>query len=213
MGHDELWIREPRIVFQGTRLLEFWPTRSMTQIERHNCYLRFALYATIVGAVLTRNPIYISLGMAAVLALAYSALALPSREPFTEPPHAASNEFEYARSKIDCQYPSDTNPFGNMLPGDPMDRKPACLYDEVADDINRRFDRSMCTNVTDVFNKENSQRQFYTMPNTAAANDQMEFARFLFGQGPNCKSDPNACTGYDRGPKSNVPPPNMTYVQ
>ena len=41
------------------------------------------------------------------------------------------------------------------------------------------------TSLSDVFGKRNSQRQFYTMPNTEVPNSQDEFAKWLYGKPEN----------------------------
>ena len=41
--------------------------------------------------------------------------------------------------------------------------------------------------IDDIYSKYNSQRQFYTMPNTSIPNKQKEFALWLYNRGPTCK--------------------------
>ena len=41
--------------------------------------------------------------------------------------------------------------------------------------------------MNDIYNNRNSQRQYYTMPNTQIPNDQTSFARWLYATPPSCK--------------------------
>ena len=91
------------------------------------------------------------------------------------------------------------NPFANFLLTDAADRpaRPAaCPYDAVKDEVRRYFNAGLPRNVGDVYEKQNSQRQFYTMPNSRGIPDTAAFAQFLYGTAPGCKVDPSKCTGY-----------------
>ena len=99
-----------------------------------------------------------------------------------------------------CVLPTASNPFGNFLltdHADRPDRAPACEYDFVKDDIRREFNDGLPRNVGDVYERQNSQRQFYTMPNTRSLPDTKAFAEFLYGNSGGCKQDPSKCTGYN----------------
>jgi hypothetical protein len=75
-------------------------------------------------------------------------------------------------------------------------RAPACSYDApgVADEMRRGFNRGLFKNLEDVYEVENSQRQFYTMPVTTSAPDTIAFAEFLYGsRGKTCKEAPEKC--------------------
>jgi hypothetical protein len=65
------------------------------------------------------------------------------------------------------------------------------------DESTKNFERGLFMNSTDVFSKENSQRQFYTMPVTTTVPDTYAFAQFLYGGAKNCKTTPKECTGWD----------------
>ena len=51
--------------------------------------------------------------------------------------------------------------------------------------------------VNDVFGKMNSQRQFYTMPNTKIPNAQDDFAKWLYANPKTCKEDQEFCLRYE----------------
>ena len=70
--------------------------------------------------------------------------------------------------------------------------------DQIADDMRVSFNHGLFRDIGDLWERENSQRQFYTMPNTAIPNNQKEVAMWLYGV-PNqrvCKQEGQACLKY-----------------
>ena len=53
--------------------------------------------------------------------------------------------------------------------------------------IENKFNDDLYLDSNDLFNRRNSQRQFYTMPNTSIPNGQNDFAKWLYSTGPTCK--------------------------
>jgi len=103
--------------------------------------------------------------------------------------------------KNTCRKPTHDNPlmnpsvieFGN---GDPP---AACNAndDEIKDNIKVNFDHKLFRNVDDLWERTNSQRQFYTVSNTAIPNNAVEFAHWLYGGTKVCKTDQENCLRYD----------------
>lgn len=109
------------------------------------------------------------------------------------PPHSL-------RMSTKCTLSTPDNPFANMLLSDLADRPgraPACKYDDQADLIRQNFNRGLVRNAYDVYEKENSQRQWMTMPVTTSTPDTVAFAHFCYGNAgrKTCKEDPSKCTG------------------
>jgi hypothetical protein len=105
--------------------------------------------------------------------------------------------------KNTCRKPTRDNPlmnpaateFGNF--GVPS----ACNSndDNIKESIKVNFDHQLFRDVDELWERENSQRQFYTMPNTAIPNNQKEFANWLYKL-PNsavCKVQQQGCLRYD----------------
>ena len=56
------------------------------------------------------------------------------------------------------------------------------------------FNHNLFRDVDELWERANSQRQFYTIPNTAIPNNQKEFANWLYrSPGGNCKTDQGRC--------------------
>jgi hypothetical protein len=98
-----------------------------------------------------------------------------------------------------CTWSTAKNPFANVLLTDYVDnpdRPPACKYDVMKKDIRANFNRNLIRDAGDVFEKQNSQRQYYTMPVTTTYADTLAFAEFAYGRGRGCKDDTSKCTGF-----------------
>jgi hypothetical protein len=215
---DPAWTRSPEILFKADRIREFFPSRDMSPTERLNATTRFVILATLLTFAFTREPMHLALGAAilATVALVLLCHDPTTKENFYVKGSDAAKAHDYKDSRVaspekeSCTRPTKDNPFMNLLPTDPRDKPPACDYDDVKDEILEHtddfFHRGMFESVTDIYNTRTTERQFYTQPSTTPGGDSIRFANFLFGQGPNCKSDRKACTGADRGPKSNVAP-------
>jgi hypothetical protein len=52
---------------------------------------------------------------------------------------------------------------------------------------NEYFNNDLYRNTDDIFNKENSQREFYTMPVNSIINDQTKFAEWCYKTPPTCR--------------------------
>lgn len=108
--------------------------------------------------------------------------------------------------KNTCRAPTDANPF--MNPDITEFNKPsmpaACNVDDqdIKDDMRIGFNHELFRDVDELWERANSQRQFYTMPNTSIPNQQVEFAKWLYNIPADrvCKTDgcgQNNCLRYE----------------
>lgn len=104
--------------------------------------------------------------------------------------------------KNTCRRPTPDNPL--MNPGvteyGTYDPPVACNSDdeEIKESIKVNFNHELFRDVDELWERENSQRQFYTMPNTGVPNKQNEFAEWLYKLPTSsiCKEDTTACYRY-----------------
>jgi hypothetical protein len=100
-------------------------------------------------------------------------------------------------SVVGCQKPTVHNPFMNFnIITDPRKRPPGCLsYDrpDIKDQIEDKFGYNLYRNVSDLYGKSNSQREYYTMPSTTMPNDQTAYAKWLYNTGSTCKENTIKC--------------------
>lgn len=110
----------------------------------------------------------------------------------------------YEYNKNTCRKPTNDNPFMNPNITDYNNEDPppvACNVDdeEIKDDMEVTFKQDLFQNVGDIFERENSARQFYSVPNTSVPNNQVEFANWLYKVPPTCKENGSdgACLKYE----------------
>jgi len=111
-----------------------------------------------------------------------------------EKPLYTVEELEQYR-KASCRKPTKDNPFMNpdITDYNTGDVPAACnAYDEDIQDKSKVFfNHDLFRDVDELWEKKNSQRQFYTIPNTRIPNSQVDFAKWLYSGIPNCKIDGN----------------------
>ena len=101
-----------------------------------------------------------------------------------------------------CRKPTADNPFANIVFSDYLDAGSVpepCNIDnkDVQTSMQNLYNSSIYRNIDDVFERENSQRIFYTVPITTIPNKQTEFANWLYKSGPTCKENSANCTYYE----------------
>ncbi len=101
-----------------------------------------------------------------------------------------------------CRKPTVDNPFTNIVFSDYLDASNVaepCNIDNknIQQDMQNLYNSSIYRNFEDVFERENSQRMFYTLPIRTIPNDQTEFANWLYKTSPTCKENSQNCTYYE----------------
>jgi hypothetical protein len=106
--------------------------------------------------------------------------------------------FTEITNPIDCQKPTYDNPFMNGLPADNPARKPACIDVENQVTAKTYLDHDLHRDVNDLWEKRNSQRQFYTKPSTQTPDNREEFMKFCWATPYVCRDgDQNHCLEYE----------------
>lgn len=101
-----------------------------------------------------------------------------------------------------CRKPTVDNPFANIVFSDYLDASniaEPCNSDDknIQQDMQNLYNSNIYRNTSDVFERENSQRMFYTVPIRTVPNDQTDFANWLYKTGPTCKENSQNCTYYE----------------
>ncbi len=213
---DNFWSEDPTILYKKARLTEFIPSKHMTNSEKFNSITRFFIYSGIILSVYKQKvfPLYLTLfGIAFTLYLYNTSKKyslednVPKVAELKEPrkirfeDESDSDKLENEDNALfykDCQAPTKDNPFANyMKAGDDPTRwsTPPCNYEDdtdelgVKDDVNEKFYDGLYNNVNDLFGKNNSERQFYTIP----IEDRSGFQNFLYNSPATCKENQAAC--------------------
>lgn len=168
---DPFWYDDLTILLNRARLLDFVPTSTMTVNEKFNAITRASVY---IGVLLTliynsSGPIYIPLIVGTIIYLIH-----------THYPHVQTGGLG--------QLPSRDNPFMNVLLTDHPERPPAADHDlpQVKEQVHQHFTHGLYRDANDIWDKNNSQRQYYTNPSTTIPNDRDSFMKW-------CWKTPNTC--------------------
>ena len=185
------WYDDYKVLFENPD--EFYPSHDMSLVEKLNAITRLALYIGVILVLITMNYVYlyIPIGIGLFTIFVYRMQKDNVEKFFADYDRLACTE------QKPCVKPTADNPFMNFNNiTDDRDRPPACKsYDnqEIKEDIEEKFNENLYRDVGDLYGKNNSQREFYTMPNTKSVNDQTSFAKWCYYQGPTCKEDGTRC--------------------
>ena len=203
MTSDKFWFKNLAILFDKDRLTEFFPNQYMNHSEKLNSILRFSIYASIILITYYRN------GNLLIIPLFTPGLTLYihkfSKLPKDDDSH---KEIRLLELKKDCRVPTKDNPFMNTLVHElndgPLKENCSIEDEDVKEEIEKHFNHNLYKDVSDIYDKNNSQRMHYTMPKTnefgAKAGDSVAFAKWLWSiPKPTCKEDAGQCTGTFNG--------------
>ena len=103
--------------------------------------------------------------------------------------------------KSNCRKPTVDNPFSNIVFSDYLDAQniaEPCNIDDsdVQNQMQNLYNSSIYRNLEDVWERENSQRMFYTVPIQTVPNSQTDFANWLYKTGPTCHENTQYCNYY-----------------
>jgi hypothetical protein len=177
-----LWYQNPTILLNN--LNQIFPSKNLSKVEKINSLARLSIYSFIFIIVSKQDTKYLSISIIILLI----SLFLDATEKFK----SVDEDFK----EVECQKPTKNNPFMNFTFGDLLvnkNRNSACKYEDVKKDIRKQFRSHVHTDISDIWGKYISDRNFYTMPNTDIVNDQTGFALWLFGNSGECKTTGNNC--------------------
>jgi len=197
--NDRFWSEDIKVLFHKNNISKFIPQKNMNNAQKLNAIVRFSFYLSLVLVLLKKNYLYFYISIT-TLVITYMIYIFSDKiEKF--------NDYETLDNET-CILPTKDNPFMNPLPTDNRKRAKACNFrnPKVKKLINDNFKSNLFTNVEDVFDRKNSQRQFYTVPSTTIPNDQDKFSKWLYNTSKTCKEgNGNQCIANVYNPiKGNV---------
>lgn len=213
------WSQKPSILLQTDQLTSFFPTTKQSMVENLNAVVRLTLYLSVALVFYTRNPYYVYLVFLGFLVTYVMFTLAPNQEMLSREPmcdsgcnnkktlHETQTNLQRLEREVEksCVRPTVNNPFMNYnILTDNIFNPPACkAYTEdttetqkLREDVDDKFNVNLYRDVSDLYSKSNSQRQFFTMPWTSWPNDQTSFAKWLYRTGPTCKELGVKCAPY-----------------
>lgn len=202
----KIWYENGHELYQMNQYLEVLPMANMSFEEQLNAIFRFCIYLGILLALVKANYRYIFIiifgGILTILLYEYEKMKRSKAEKFLE-----ADALDVVNNQL-CTRSTVENPFMNpsiVDITDNPDKPDACQVTSplVQGVINDNFNARLFRDVNDVFNKDASQREFYTVPNTRIPNDQEGFAKWLYGTGKTCKEG-NGLQCWENLPEDNA---------
>ncbi len=212
---DKFWSNNINILFQKNQLIEFFPSYEMTIIEKLNSIVRLSFYISILLFLFKGNALYLLIFF---VVLMITFVIYKTQKKNLEMYFNSYDNLEKKKNIMldnkKCIKPNINNPFMNYnIISDKKNRAEACKsWDniKIKKDIKNNFNFNLYRDVSDLYEKGNSQRQFYTMPSTTMPNKQTEFAKWCYNTGPTCKEDTIKCTGPTTWVNNNIS--KITYL-
>jgi hypothetical protein len=191
------WYNEPQILIKPSALFEFFPSRKYDMTRKLNALVRLSVYYGVIMYVYKKERRYLYLPFM-VMAVTW---VIHYKQAGSRTTHLMKDSINDQLTDVvklndletECRIPHKDNPFMNpplQDYGSNQSPPKSCpSYNNVG--VQRRvddlFNEDLYRDVTDVFGKNNSQRQFYTVPGSQIPNDQGSFAQWLYGTPPSCK--------------------------
>jgi hypothetical protein len=200
--NDPFWLDDYKILFYKERLTDFFPTKSMTIVEKLNAIFRMSIYLSIILYLLTNNYLYLYI---MIIIGAFTCFIFYTQKDnvdiyFNSIENSTDNiieKYTFEEKKNDIT-PTVENPFMNInLITDDKTKEaapPSWNNDKVQEKIEDKFNYNLYRDVGDLYGKSNSQREFYTAPSTTIPNNQTSFAKWCYSVGPTCKERSIYCT-------------------
>tara|TARA_Y100000590_G_C15745201_1_gene1021771 strand:- start:4651 stop:5304 length:654 start_codon:yes stop_codon:yes gene_type:complete len=193
-----LWITKPTILYEKKYIFEVLPGRHFDFNRKLNSLLRLSIYYSILTYLFDSkktNIFYIPF----IVSIITFILSNRYRETFiTNLKSESMNHKNYNKETIqelkeDCKIPTKNNPFMNPEIYDyntkSMDKSSCSSYNNkgIQKYSNDIFNKDLYRDINDIFGRNNSQRQFYTVPGNSIPNKQGDFAKWLYSTPKTCK--------------------------
>ena len=192
------WYNDISILYSKDSIMEIFPSKRFDILRKLNAIVRLSIVYTLIIYFMKRDQKYLVIPF---VVMSITWLIWYKQDDI----HIDTIMKESMSDKLDdlvkindleteCRIPNKDNPFMNPTLSDyGSDKQPppkSCpSYNNVG--VQRRveelFNEDLYRDVNDIFGKNNSQRQFYTVPGNQVPNDQSSFANWLYGTPSTCK--------------------------
>ena len=214
MIYTPFWFDNISVLYEKDNLFEVFPSKRYDIVRKLNAIMRLSIYFGIIMYLIDRENNKNYLGAPIIVGLFTWVIHNKYKETHinyvkdqsmsdTLPDLSLINDLE-----TECRIPTKNNPF--MNPGineygndsiSPPKSCPSYNNKSIQRRVEDMFNDELYRDVNDVFNKNNSQRQFYTVPGNQIPNDQGSYAQWLYGRPPSCKEGNQvACLSANGGP-------------
>jgi hypothetical protein len=169
------------------------PLINMTFKDKIISIINFIIFVALVLSLIFKNIIYILIALVIIILLFYvylyeDNLRIKNKKVLND------HNLEFYDNKI-CVKPTLENPFMNPSIIDYKNNNnniKSCSYitnDIVNDNVDTYFKQNVYKDINDIYQKNFSERQFYTVPATTIPNDRESYEKWLYGRPKTCKEN------------------------
>ena len=173
-------------------MLNFIPLINMSFKDKILAITNLIIFLSLIFSLIFKNVVFILLGLIIIIILFYIYLynenvKIKQNKTLTE------NNLDFIDNKI-CVKPSSENPFMNPTIIDYTNSNnniKACPYinTKIEDNVNNYFKQNVYKDINDIYERNYSERQFYTVPATTIPNDRDSYQKWLYSRGKTCKEN------------------------
>ena len=199
----DFWYNDISVLFNKKYLLEVIPLRTYSLSRKLNACLRLSIYYSIIMYLYNRETQIFCLPFIVLVITVYiyrTNTKQSEEDNMDDLMNTNMNdttiiELDNMVDKINndkYRQPTVNNPMMNILTNtseveEDIEAIPTYNNLGVASLVDDKLETGLYRDSNDLFNRSNSQRQFYTMPNTEPMNRQTEFAKWCYMTPPTCK--------------------------
>ena len=194
------WFKDISILYDKNYLMEIIPKKEYDFNRKLNAVVRFTIYYGILLYIFKQDKNILCLPFITVVITVYLHKTSKDDKQDDNFKGLMNTKGSTNLSEIDMmideintdvyRIPEIDNPMMNQNTFDLYENKKAIpTYNNpgVKRKVEETLDSQVFKDSNDLFNRRNSQRQWYTMPNTEAMNKQTEFAKWCYMTPPTCK--------------------------
>jgi len=194
--YTPFWYNQPSILYDKNYVFEICPVKEYDTTRKLNAALRFSVYYSVIVFLYNRNTNIFAVPVVTALVTYFMWKKNSSIQTDMLGTHLRNDNpsaLSLQEHNLGCSLPNKHNPFMNTPFYDVAANKElptSCTsYDNkgIQRRIEKEFDKGLYRNYTDIFGKENSQRQFFSVPGRQGIPDQGAFADWCYKTPSTCK--------------------------
>lgn len=189
-----LWTEDPSILYEKKYLFEIVPMKNFDMNRKLNSLFRLSIFYAIIVYFMNKNNktllIPVGVGVFTVIISKNLKTNIINEKVIALQNGDTKESFVMEDISQGCKIPEKNNPFMNpTIYGENNSKKPCLSYNNkgIQKDIENKFNADLYKDVNDIFGKNNSQRQFYTVPGKTNPNDLESYKKWLYSTPPTCK--------------------------
>tara|TARA_Y100001936_G_C15729279_1_gene485180 strand:- start:29 stop:664 length:636 start_codon:yes stop_codon:yes gene_type:complete len=188
-----LWIDNISILYEKKFLFEIVPMKNFDLNRKLNSLFRLSIFYAIIVYLFNKNTksLMIPIGVGLFTFIISKNLKINNINSKIVKLQNDDIQENFLMDEISegCRIPEKNNPFMNPNIYGDSSKKPCPSYNNkgIQKDIEEKFNEDLYKDVNDIFGKNNSQRQFYTVPGKTNPNDLESYKNWLYSTPATCK--------------------------